>query len=200
MNKKQIVSYLQSIIAIPMLAIGMPLSGISIPNVTAMNDSFAKENSVIITQEEVDRNNKQVELEKERQEKADAIDTYFAKYDAPLEGYGMKFVLEAEKNEIDWRLLPAIAMRESTGGIHACKKVPNSVFGWGSCKISFKSIDESIEIVAESLGGNHPDTARHYENKTVTQILKKYNSIIPGYHNQVIKIMKAIKDDGKEII
>lgn len=182
-----------------MLAIGMPLSGISIPSLTAINNSFTKENSVIITQEEVDRNI-QIELEKARQEKAGAIDTYFAKYDAPLEGHGMKFVIEAEKNGIDWRLLPAIAMRESTGGIHACKKVPNSVFGWGSCKISFNSIDESIEIVSRSLGGNHPGTARHYENKTVTQILKKYNSVIPGYSSQVIKIMKAIKDDGQEII
>jgi len=189
MNKKQIISYLQSIIAIPMLAIGMPLSGITIPSLTAVNDSLTSENSVIITQEEV-----------ARKEKADAIDAYFAKYDAPLEGHGMKFVIEAEKNGIDWRLLPAISMRESTGGIHACKKVPNSVFGWGSCKISFNSIDESIEIVSRSLGGNHPGTARHYEDKTVTQILKKYNSVIPGYSSQVIKIMKAIKDDGQEII
>ena len=167
----------------------MPLSGITIPNLTAFNNDSAGENSVIITQEEV-----------ARKEKADAIDTYFAKYDAPLEGYGMKFVVEAEKNGIDWRLLPAISMRESTGGIHACKKVPNSVFGWGSCKISFNSIDESIEIVARSLGGNNPKTSHHYEDKTVTQILKKYNSVIPNYSAQVVKIMKAIKDDGNEII
>lgn len=174
-----------------MLAIAMPLSGVSaIPTIDSINNSnLAKENSVIITQEEVIR-----------KEKADAIDAYFAKYDAPLEGHGMKFVLEAEKNEIDWRLLPAIAMRESTGGIHACKKVPNSVFGWGSCKISFNSIDESIEVVARNLGGNNPNTDHHYENKTITQILKKYNSVIPGYSNQVIKIMKSISDDGQEII
>jgi hypothetical protein len=189
MNKQKIVSYLQSIVAIPMLAIGMPLSGITIPSLTATNDSLASENSVIITQEEV-----------ARKEKADAIDAYFAKYDAPLEGHGMKFVIEAEKNGIDWRLLPAIAMRESTGGIHACKKVPNSVFGWGSCKISFDSIDESIEIVSRSLGGNHPGTARHYEDKTVLQILRKYNSVILSYPKQVVKIMKKISDDGNEII
>jgi len=190
MNKQKIISYLNSIIAIPMLAIAMPLSGVgAIPTIDAINNSLTKENSVIITQEEV-----------VRKEKADAIDTYFHKHDAPLEGHGMKFVLEAEKNDIDWRLLPAIAMRESTGGKHACKKVPNSVFGWGSCKISFDSIDESIEIVARNLGGNNPKTDHHYEDKTVTQILKKYNSVIPGYSNQVIRIMKDIADDGKEII
>lgn len=190
MNKKQIVSHLNSIIAIPVLAIAMPLSGLgTVTSLDAINNSLTKENSVIITQEEV-----------ERKEKADAIDSYFHKIGAPLEGYGMKFVLEAEKNGIDWRLLPAIAMRESTGGISACKRVPNSVFGWGSCKISFDSIDESIETVALSLGGNNPNTAHHYEDKTVTQILKKYNSVIPNYSRQVIRIMKDIKDDGQEII
>lgn len=173
-----------------MLAITIPLSGVgSVPSLAVDNSSLVEENSVITTQEEVIR-----------QEKADAIDAYFAKYDAPLQGHGMKFVIEADKNEIDWRLLPAIAMRESTGGKQACKKVPNSVFGYGSCKISFKSIDDSIEIVAHSLGGNNINTARHYDGKTTTQILKKYNSVIPGYTNQVVKMMKTIKDDGKEII
>ncbi|HLP86975.1 MAG TPA: hypothetical protein VK153_03855 [Candidatus Paceibacterota bacterium] len=189
MTRKDIKGYLQSIIAIPMLAIVMPLSGVSTTITSlAANNNLTEENSVIITQEEV-----------ARKEKADAIDSYFHKYDAPLEGYGMKFVLEAEKNDIDWRLLPAIAMRESTGGKQACKKVPNSVFGYGSCKISFNSIDESIEIVARSLGGNNPKTAHHYDDKTTIEILNKYNSVIPGYDKQVVKIMKTIHDDGIEI-
>jgi hypothetical protein len=189
MNTKQIKGYLQSIIAIPMLAMVMPLSGVNTISSLAVNNNLAKENSVIITQEEV-----------ARQEKADAIDTYFREHDAPLEGHGMKFVLEAEKNDIDYRLLPAIAMRESTGGKHACKRVPNSVFGWGSCKISFNSIDESIEIVARNLGGNNPNTDHHNEDNTIVQILKKYNSVIPNYSKQVISIIKDIKADGKEII
>jgi len=173
-----------------MLAIAVPFTGISaIPSLATVNNTLTEENSVIITQEEV-----------ARKEKADLIDSFFASYDAPLEGHGMKFVLEAEKNGLDWRLLPAIAMRESTGGKHACKKVPNSVFGYGSCKMSFNSIDESIEIVAHSLGGNNPNTARHYEDKTVLQILRKYNSVIPNYPNEVVRIMKKISDDGEKII
>ena len=190
MKKQKIIRYLQSVIAIPIMAIAVPLTGVSsIPSVAAINNSPTKENSVIITQEEV-----------ARKEKAEFIDNFFASHNAPLEGHGMKFVLEAEKNDLDWRLLPAIAMRESTGGIYACKKVSNSVFGYGSCKIDFKSIDESIEIVAQSLGGNNPNTADHYDGKTTTQILKKYNSVIRNYSKQVIEIMKEINDDGKEII
>lgn len=168
----------------------MPFTGLSnIPSIVAINNASTNENSVIITQEEVIR-----------KEKAEAIDAYFDKYDTPLKGYGMKFVLEAEKNEIDWRLLPAIAMRESTGGIYACKNVPNSVFGWGSCKIGFKSIDESIEVVAKNLGGNNPNTDHHYEGKTTEQILRKYNSFIKNYPAQVMEIMRSIKDDEKEVI
>ena len=54
--------------------------------------------------------------EKEKQAKADAIDVYFRAREMPLSGFGMKMVEEAERNELDWRLLPAIAARESTGG------------------------------------------------------------------------------------
>jgi hypothetical protein len=189
MNKKQILSYVHSIIAIPMLAIALPLSGVgSMPSLIAMNDSKTDETSVITTQEEIIR-----------QEKAEAIDKYFTKINAPLAGYGMKFVIEAENNNLDWRLLPAIAMRESTGGIHACKKVSHSVFGWGSCKISFDSIDESIETVARNLGGNNPKTSRYYGDKTIIQKLKRYNSVIPSYSKDIIRIMKNIHDDGLEI-
>lgn len=189
MSKLKIYKSLNSLILVPML-LASPLGGLGIANFNLFEDNkLAVENSVITTQEEV-----------ERKEKAEAIDAYFERHKAPLQGYGMKFVLEAEKNSLDWRLLPAIAMRESTGGKHACKSVPNSVFGYGSCKISFDSIDKSIEIVAHSLGGNNPKTARHYQDKTTLQILRKYNSVIPNYPKEVVRIMKDIMDDGIEII
>ena len=126
--------------------------------------------------------------------KADAIDTYFKEHDMPLEGMGMKMVIEAENNDLDWRLLPAISVRESTGGKFDCKKVDNNAFGWGSCKIGFKTNEEAIETVARNLGGNNPNTARHYDNKTTKQILRAYNppSVVPRYAEQVMAIMNAI--------
>ncbi len=126
--------------------------------------------------------------------KADAIDAYFKLHDMPLEGMGMKMVLEAEKNNLDWRLLPAISVRESTGGKNACDNMKNNSFGWGSCKIGFKSTEEAIETVAFNLGGNNPATAKHYNNKTIKQILHAYNppSIAPKYAEQVMAIMKDI--------
>ncbi len=135
---------------------------------------------------------------KAQKAKADAIDSYFKAHDMPLSGTGMKMVEEAEKNNIDWRLLPAIAIRESTGGKHDCIKADNNPFGWGSCKISFNSTEEAIETVAKNLGGNNPKTESHYDNKTTKQILHAYNppSVVPRYANQVMSIMDAIGDEN----
>ena len=134
--------------------------------------------------------------------KADAIDNYFRARKMPLEGMGMKMVEEAEKNDLDWRLLPAIAIRESTGGKFACKKVTYNSFGWGSCRFGFKSNEEAIETVAFNLGGNHPKTERHYNNKTTKQILRAYNppSIVPRYAEQVMSIMNHIGDADADIM
>ncbi len=193
MNKKTI-KFLQSFVAIPLIAASMPFNGIvATPATIAV---LNQENSVteisLITTEEMEV----------RKERAEAIDTYFENIKAPLAGYGMKFVIEAELHDIDWRLLPAIAMAESTGGIHACKKVPNSVFGYGSCKFGFKSIDESIETVAKSLGGNNPKTAKYYADKTTEQILKTYNPdhIAPGYSKKVMNIMAKIGPENSSKI
>lgn len=136
---------------------------------------------------------------KDQKTKAEAIDAYFSEHDMPLSGTGMKMVQEAEKNDLDWRLLAAITVRESTGGKFDCKKVDNNPFGWGSCKIGFDSLDEAIETVAMNLGGNNPNTARHYADKTTDQILKAYNppSIVRDYAKQVKSIMNSI---GKEDI
>lgn len=49
-------------------------------------------------------------------EKAMKINKFFASYGSPLQGYGKKFVEEAEKNNIEWKLVAAIAHCESTGG------------------------------------------------------------------------------------
>lgn len=127
--------------------------------------------------------------------KAEAIDRYFREREMPLDGTGMFMVEQAEKNGLDWRLLPAIAVRESTGGKFACKNATYSAFGWGSCKINFKSNEHGIETVAKNLGGNNPNTASHYGgDKTTLQKLRAYNppSIVPRYAEQVISIMDAI--------
>ena len=130
------------------------------------------------------------------QKQADAIDAYFKGHNMPLEGTGMLMAKAADENGLDYRLLPAIAARESTGGRDKCKKVEHNFFGWGSCKIGFKSDEEAIETVAQNLGGNDPDTDQHYAGKNTKEILNQYNppSIVPHYAKQVMSIMDDIGD------
>lgn len=125
------------------------------------------------------------------QEHAEKIDAYFAKRNMPLLGYGAEMVKAAEENNLDWRLLPAIAIKESTGGKFACY---NNPFGWGSCKIKFKDFSIAIETVAVNLGGNNPKTERYYKNKTTEEKLWHYNtSVIPTYTDEIMEFMDLIE-------
>lgn len=126
--------------------------------------------------------------------RAKAIDSYFEKKKMPLAGYGGIFVREADKNGIDWRLLPAIGVRESSGGLHACG---SNAFGWSSCKgVDFGSTEEAITTVARHLGGNATSTRRYYSGDTRAK-LNSYNppSIVPTYTDEVISIMQAISPE-----
>lgn len=188
MHTQKFSNVLRSFVVFPMFAMTMPLASLNaVGSLTVNTPIVASENSVITTQED-----------ETRRQKADAIDDYFASKDAPLEGYGMKFVTEAEENGLDWRLLPAIAMRETTGGKFACKSAnaPYNNFGWHSCKKGFSSVEESIEYISKTLGGNNENANAYKAGMTSEQILKKYNpeSIIPGYYKQVMKIMDAIEE------
>ncbi len=127
-----------------------------------------------------------------RDERAGKIDAYFAKRGMPLEGWGDKLVLEAEKNGLDWRLLPAIAVRESTGGKHVrfCR---NNPFGWASCRIGFDSVEEAIEVVAWNLGGSNANTKRYYSGETREKLLHYNGTVIKSYPAEVLKIMERIE-------
>lgn len=136
----------------------------------------------------------EVSVEDERQQKADAIDSFYKKRSMPLEGTGMTFVLVAEKYGLDWRLLPAISIRESSGGKQACGHNP---FGWGSCKIhNFVSYEQAIEALGRNLGGAAPRTATYYAGKTTMEKLHNYNGTVePTYPSEVVAIMKMIETD-----
>ena len=129
-----------------------------------------------------------------RKEKAEIIDAYYKERSMPLEGTGMTFVLVAEKYGLDWRLLPAIGVRESSGGKAACSY---NAFGWGSCKLhNFHSYEEAIEAVGKNIGGANPKTARYYAGKSTKEKLYYYNGTVePTYPDEVIAIMKKIETD-----
>lgn len=199
MQNKNLIRLLESLILLPIISLSMPPGNLPSSSMavaspqSVLTQKFNTEAyGLLVSNQAI---GPQIALRAQRlQMEAQAIDAHFKMHDMPLEGLGMKMAIEADNNDIDWRLLPAIAVRESTGGKNACDKVKNNSFGWGSCKIGFNSDEEAIETVAKNLGGNNPNTARHYDNKTIKQILRAYNppSIVPHYVGQVMSIMKDI--------
>ncbi len=189
MYKKTILRFAQSFIALPLIAINLPAYQPIVPTSLAY-----------IPQSNMAVSSADAEKAKALDTAADKIDAYYKAHDMPLEGYGHKFVEEADKNGLDLYLVAAISVQESTGGLNACKKVKNSHLGYGSCKINFETTDKEIEIVSASLGGNNPNTAKHYDGKTTKEILQKYNPdyIHPGYWKEVMAKMNAI--EGQDLI
>src|ERR1035437_2880699 len=193
MKKNNLIRFAQSLVFLPVMTMPFSLSGIH--NIEISQNILVKkvniEAPVLVALNQPE--DPKATLLKAN---AEAIDAYFEEHNMPLMGMGMKMAEEADRNEIDWRLLPAIAVRESTGGKNDCIKVKNNAFGWGSCHIGFRSNDEAIETVARNLGGNNPNTAYHYANRNTKGISNAYNppSIVPHYTEQVITIMNNIGD------
>ncbi len=189
MQNKKILGFLQSVVMMPLVVTALPAQ------ITPV--SGAPTVATVLEQMNIlpDQTSEKDPLAAQKALEAAKIEAYFRSKNMPLADYAEKMVEEAYKNDLDPFLLPAIAVRESTGGRFACKSVKNSPFGYGSCKISYKTMDASIEAVAKSLGGNNPNTARHYAGKTTQQILKTYNpdSIVKGYSLQVMAIMDKIE-------
>lgn len=201
MTNKTWVRFVHSLVLLPFLTT-MPLGNVKDTNIITDKPLTL---SIQLNTSSVDlfALNKAEDEEKEKElilsKKAEIIDNYYKTRNMPLYGYGRKMVEEAEKNDIDWRLIPAISVIETTGGRHLCKnpKAGNNPFGWGSCKIGFKSFDEAIEKIALNLGGNNPKTAHHYDGKTTLEIINKYNppSIVPDYSKKIFKVMNTLGDE-----
>lgn len=203
-RSKNLIRFLQSFVILPVLAASVPLGSLAgiaktepapLPQAVLAERQNVKVYPVLAVNQVVDVVDEKAQT---LTDEGKAIDAYFEAHNMPLRGTGAKMAEEADKNGLDWRLIPAIAVRESTGGKHACQNVANSFLGWGGCKISFKSKDEAIEVVARNLGGNNPNTEHHYSGKTTKAILEKYNppEVVAKYADQVMAIMDAIGDEN----
>jgi hypothetical protein len=80
-------------------------------------------------------------------ERADKVEAFYNKWNSPMAEYAEFIVETADHFGMDWRLIPAISIVESSGGIYCFK--PYNAFGWGSA--SFKSFEHSIYTVSEGL-------------------------------------------------
>ncbi len=68
----------------------------------------------------------------------------------PLEEYSELIVEISDKYSIDYRLIPAIAMKESGGGA-SVDPASHNAWGWGNGQTYFSSWNSAIEIVAKTL-------------------------------------------------
>jgi hypothetical protein len=97
---------------------------------------------------------------------------FFAKYNSPLEPFASDVVEAADKYDLDFRLIPSIAMQES----NLCKKIITDSYNcWGfgiyGKKVTrFDSYPEAIETVTKTLAQNYIAGGLN----TPDEIMKKY--------------------------
>lgn len=125
----------------------------------------------------------------ERSERGAKIDAYFAAKGMPLEGRGDLFVAKADEYGVEWTLLAAISVIESTGGKHMCT---NNPFGWGSCRIKFATMEEAIDTVSRNLGGHNPRTRGAYAGGSADDLWSYNGTVDPSYPGRVEAVMRAI--------
>ena len=108
---------------------------------------------------------------------------FFEERGSPAREHVGDFILAADRNKLDWRLLPSISVVESGGGKEYKN---NNILGWGSCKERFPSVKAGIHAVAKRLS-----TSNLYKNKGVEGILRTYNSNA-DYPSRVKRVMYTI--------
>lgn len=119
----------------------------------------------------------------------EAVKSFFAYYKSPLEPYAMDVVIVADAFNIDYRLIPAIAMQEST----LCKRIPhgsNNCWGfgiYGAKKTTFDSYEHGIYIVSKALATRYVGQGL----KTPEEIMTKYTPSNTGNWAQNVKDFMA---------
>lgn len=131
--------------------------------------------SIEIVPAEVFMSKEQLDKLNEDKLKAQKIELFFRenRRNAPLADYSEKFVEVANKYNLDYRLLPAIATVESGGG----KSNFRSYNAWGWGNKGFTSFEEGIEVVGRGLKTGYIDKGRD----TVEEIAPVYCP--PNYKN-----------------
>jgi hypothetical protein len=120
---------------------------------------------------------------KENDPRLSRLKKFFGDRACPLRDSAQDFLVAADQNQLDWRLLPSISIIESSGGK---AYVNNNVFGWASSKQKFSSVRAGIHYVAAQLG-----KSRRYKGKDINRKLQIYNPL-PEYSQRVKAVMRAI--------
>lgn len=101
----------------------------------------------------------------------------------PIRHLAGEFLLAADRNGLDWRLLPTISLVETTCGKAA---TGNNLFGWDSGKKKYASVREGIHAVASRIS-----QSKLYRGKDLDHILATYNPR-PQYAALVKSVMRHL--------
>jgi hypothetical protein len=119
------------------------------------------------------------------------LQKFFGDRDCPLRDSAKDFLIAADQNQLDWRLLPSISIIESSGGKDYTN---NNVFGWDSAKEKFTSVRAGIHYVAAQLG-----KSSRYKGKNIDAKLQTYNPL-PEYPARVKAVMRAIGSSAPRLM
>ena len=113
------------------------------------------------------------------------LEAFFKAYDCPGPFHVQEYLRAADSHALDYRILPAISLVESTCG--AFERM-NNRWGWDSAQSGFPSVPAGIDYITEQLA-----EGPHYKGKTVKEKLFTYNPY-PQYVRQVERLMQQIED------
>lgn len=129
----------------------------------------------------------------ETEARVETLSEFFKRYDSPLEPYAQKIVETADKYGLDWRLVPAIAMQEST----LCKRIPknsNNCWGfgiYGSKVTRFSDYNTAIETVSKTLAVEYKEK-RGLEQPH--EIVTRYTPTSTTWADKVSLVMNRIEE------
>jgi hypothetical protein len=118
--------------------------------------------------------------------RAEKLESFFNTYGCPAPYHIDDYLKAADLNGIDYRLLPAVSVRESTCGLHARL---NNRWGWDSARTGFESVARGIHFIAHELA-----FGRYYRGKSTEEKLHAYNPN-PHYVSEVKRLMSQIETD-----
>ena len=113
------------------------------------------------------------------------LSKFFKMYNCPTPTYIPEYLRIADQNDLDYRLLPAISIRETQCGLH--DKGNNWLGFHPDWSLQFRTPLEGIELVGKRLG-QHP----FYKGKSLEKKLFTYNPY-PKYPGEVMWIMSQIE-------
>ena len=116
--------------------------------------------------------------------RAARLERFFHIYHCPEPHRTADYLRAADNYELDYRLLPAISVRESTCGV---AQVDNNFWGYHSGRQGFASVEAGIDFVARQLV-----QSSYYKGKTLQGKLFTYNPL-PAYAGEVQRIMRQIE-------